>query len=360
MPDTALPDHLAVTRDTFGTTPEGESVDRYVLTNRRGMRVAIVTHGARIQAIEVPDKNGHAGDVVLGFDRLDDYLEAGTSYHGATIGRYGNRISGGRFELDGRSHQLSTNEGDNTLHGGERGFDRHVWAATPIDEPDAVGVELTHFSPDGDMGFPGNLAVTLRYTLDNANNLRLHYSAIADADTVINLTNHAFFNLAGAGAGSIGDQIAMIHANHVTAVDGALIPTGELTPVADGPMDFNRPKPFGADIDDASLADIGGYDHNWVLASAGNLDRLAVRVIDPASGRALEMYTTEPGVQIYTSNGMDGSLKGKNGIAYDRHGAFTLETQHFPDAPNQPEFPDTTLRAGEKYTQTTVYRFTPG
>lgn len=359
MPN-ALPDRLAVTRDEFGTTRDGERVDRYQLTNRCGMRVAILTHGARIQAIEVPDKNGRLADVVLGFDRVDDYLEPGRSYFGATIGRYGNRIAGASFELAGQRHQLSANEGKNTLHGGERGFDRHLWSATPLDDGDTVGVELTLFSPDGDMGFPGNLAVTLRYTLDNANNLRLHYSAVADADTVINLTNHAFFNLAGAGSGSIHDQLAMIHANHVTAVDGALIPTGELTPVADGALDFTHPKPFGRDIGDRSLAGIGGYDHNWILASAGDLNRLAVRILDPVSGRSLEMYSTEPGVQVYTSNGLDGSMTGKSGATYDRYGAFTLEAQHFPDAPNQRDFPGTTLAAGEKYTQTTVYRFSPG
>ncbi len=359
MPD-ALPDRLAVTRDEFGTTPDGERVDRYQLTNRCGMRVAILTHGARIQSVEVPDKNGRLADVVLGFDRVDDYLEPGPSYFGATIGRYGNRIAGGSFDLAGRHHRLSTNEGENTLHGGERGFDRQVWAATPLDEGDTVGVELTLFSPDGDMGFPGNLAVTLRYTLDNANNLRLHYSAVTDADTVINLTNHAFFNLAGAGSGSIRDQLAMIHANHVTAVDDALIPTGELTPVAGGALDFTQPKPFGRDMGDPSLADIGGYDHNWILASAGDPNRLAVRILDPASGRSLEMYSTEPGVQVYTSNGLDGSMTGKRGATYDQYAAFTLEAQHFPDGPNQPDFPGTTLAAGEKYTQTTVYRFSPG
>lgn len=359
MPD-ALPDQLTVACDEFGTTPDGERVDRYLLTNRCGMRVAILTHGARIQALEVPDKNGRLADIVLGFDRIDDYLEPGHSYFGATIGRYANRIAGGTFELGGQRHQLSTNEGDNTLHGGERGFDRRVWTAAPIDEGDTVGVELTLFSRDGEMGFPGNLAVTLRYTLDNANNLRLHYSAVADADTVLNLTNHAFFNLAGAGHGNVHDQIAMIHANHVTAVDAALIPTGELMPVANSALDFTRPKAFGHDIADRALAGIGGYDHNWVLASAGDLDRLAVRVIDPASGRSLEMYSTEPGVQVYTSNGLDGSMTGKQGATYDRYGAFTLEAQHFPDGPNQPEFPGTTLTAGEKYTQTTVYRFSPG
>lgn len=356
----ALPNRLAVTQEEFGTTPEGERVDCYQLTNRCGMRVAIVTHGARIQAIEVPDKNGHIADVALGFDRIDDYLEPGDSYFGATIGRYGNRIAGAVFELAGRYHHLSANEGENTLHGGARGFDRHVWAATPIDEGDTVGVELTLFSPDGDMGFPGNLAVTLRYTLDNANNLRLHYSAVSDADTVVNLTNHAYFNLAGAGSGTIADHLAMIHANHVTAVDEALIPTGELTPVAETALDFTQPKPFGQDIADRTLADIGGYDHNWVLASAGDLSRLAVRVVDPTSGRSLEMYSTEPGVQVYTSNGLDGSMTGKHGATYAQHGAFTLEAQHFPDAPNHPEFAGTTLAAGEKYTQTTVYRFSPG
>lgn len=355
-----LPNCLAVKRETFGATPEGRRVDRYHLTNGRGMRVAIVTHGARIQAIEVPDGSGRVADVVLGFDRLEAYLMPGTSHFGATIGRYANRIAGAAFELGGRVYRLSANEGANTLHGGERGFDRHVWSASPIDAGDVVGVELALFSPDGDMGFPGNLAVTLRYTLDNANNLRLHYSAIADADTVVNLTNHAYFNLAGAGSGPITEHWAMLHADHVTAIDDAMIPTGELAPVADTALDFTRPKPIGRAIEDRALAGISGYDHNWVLASAGDPDRLAARVLDPASGRMLELYTTEPGVQFFTRNDLDGSTIGKAGARYNRHDAFTLEAQHFPDSPNQPDFPATTLAAGEKYTQTTIYRFSPG
>lgn len=352
--------HLAVTREVFGSTPEGRRVDRYRLTNRRGMGVSILTHGARIQALQVPDKNDCVADVVLGFDQLDDYLSPAHSHFGATIGRFANRIAGAGFELNGQRYRLPANEGDNTLHGGDRGFDRQVWSATPIDEGDLVGVELALFSPDGDMGFPGNLAVTLRYTLDNANNLRLHYSAIADADTVLNLTHHGYFNLAGAGSGPVTDHLAMIQAERVTETDAAMIPTGRFTPVAGTALDFIRPKPIGRDIDDPALAGIGGYDHNWVLDSAGDPSRLAARVIDPASGRALDVYTTEPGLQLYTSNGLDGSTIGKDGARYDRHDAFTLETQHFPDSPHQPDFPSTVLAAGEKYSQTTRYRFAPG
>ncbi|WP_423821112.1 aldose epimerase family protein [Salinisphaera sp. SPP-AMP-43] len=351
---------LSVGCHVFGHTTDGERVDRYRLTNRRGMVVDILTYGARIHAVQVPDKNGRVDDVALGFERVADYETAGQSYFGATIGRYGNRIGGGTFELDSQTHRLSTNEGPNTLHGGQRGFDRHNWAACPIETSHEVGVELTHVSPDGDMGFPGTLAVTLRYTLDEANNLRLHYSAIADADTVVNLTNHVFFNLAGAGSGSIHDQIAFINADRITAVDKALLPTGEQTQVAGSALDFTHPKAIGADIEAESLAELGGYDHNWILNTEGDLSKLAVRVIDPASGRSLEMYSTEPGVQFFTSNGLDGSVSGKDGQAYDRHAAFTLEAQHAPDSPNQPGFPSTRLAAGEKYTQTTVYRFSPG
>lgn len=351
---------LSVGCHAFGRTADGERVDRYRLTNGQGMIVDILTYGARIHALQVPDKNGRLDDVVLGFERVADYEATGQSYFGATIGRYGNRIGGGTFELDGQTHRLSTNEGPNTLHGGERGFDRQLWAAAPIETPHEVGVELTHVAPDGDMGFPGTLAVTLRYTLDEANNLRLHYSAIADADTVVNLTNHAFFNLAGAGSGSIREHVAFIHADRFTAVDDALLPTGEEPTVAGSALDFTTPKSIGADIEAEALAELGGYDHNWVLNTAGDPSRLAVRVIEPSSGRSLEMYSTEPGVQFFTSNGFDGSLIGKDGRAYDRHAAFTLEAQHHPDSPNQPGFPSTRLAAGKKYTQTTVYRFSPG
>ncbi|WP_224417787.1 MULTISPECIES: aldose epimerase family protein [unclassified Modicisalibacter] len=356
---------LAVTQSRFGKTPQGQAVERYHLTNRNGMSVDIITYGARVQAIELPDKNGKVADIALGFDDVQGYIDHADTYFGATIGRYGNRIAGGQFRLDGETYHLPQNDGPNTLHGGTQGFDKAVWAASPIETDRAVGVELTHVSPDGDMGFPGELAVTLRYTLDNDNDLRIHYSAVADQDTVINLTNHTYFNLAGAGNGTILDQVAMINADRFTPVDETLIPTGELADVAGTPMDFRTPTAIGKNIHadnqqlDYAEPKQGGYDFNWVLDTRGNLDDLAVRVSDPQSGRTVEMYTTEPGVQFYTSNFLTGSFTGKGGKTYDHWGGFTLEAQHYPDTPNQPDFPSTTLEAGDKYSQTTVYKFLP-
>lgn len=360
-----LPKALSVTQSVFGKTPQGQQVERYHLTNRNGMSVDIITFGARVQAIELPDKNGKVADIALGFDDVQGYIDHADTYFGATIGRYGNRIAGGQFSLDGKSYQLPQNDGSNTLHGGTEGFDEKLWAASPIESDQAVGVELTHVSPDGDMGFPGELAVTVRYTLDNDNDLRIHYSAVADQDTVINLTNHTYFNLAGAGNGTILDQVAMINADRFTPVDETLIPTGKRADVADTPMDFRTPTAIGKNIRadnqqlDYAEPKQGGYDFNWVLNTQGNVNDLAVRVSDPQSGRTVEMYTTEPGVQFYTSNFLDGSFTGKGGATYAHWGGFTLEAQHYPDSPNQPDFPSTLLEAGEKYSQTTVYKFLP-
>ncbi|XRG81816.1 aldose epimerase family protein [Salinisphaera sp. SPP-AMP-43] len=359
------PDHLAVTQSDFGQTPDGEKVQRYHMTNANGMSVDVITFGGRIQSIELPDKNGKSTDIALGFDNVKDYIDHSSVYFGATIGRYGNRIAGGQFKLNGQTYNLPKNNGPNTLHGGTKGFDQKVWAAAPIDTGDRVGVELTHFSPDGTMGFPGNLAVTVRYTLDNDNDLRIHYSAVSDQDTVINLTNHVYFNLAGAGSGTVLDQVAMINGDRFTPIDKTLIPTGQLKPVSGTPLDFTTPTPIGKHIhaDNPQLKyaepDKGGYDFNWVLNTQGNLDDLAVRVSDPQSGRTVEMYTTEPGVQFYTSNFLDGSFKGAHGHKLGHWGGFTLEAQHYPDSPNQPDFPTTELKAGQKYTQTTVYKFLP-
>ncbi|RJS93020.1 aldose epimerase family protein [Salinisphaera sp. Q1T1-3] len=362
--DNAAP-HLAVSESDFDKTPNGQQIARYHLTNRNGMAVDIITFGARIQSITVPDENGKQADVALGFDNVKDYIDNQSVYFGAIIGRYGNRIAGGTFKLDGKTYNLPKNNGPNTLHGGTQGFDQKVWAASPIDTGNAVGVELTHFSPDGTMGFPGNLAVTVRYTLDNNNDLRIRYSAVSDKDTVINLTNHVYFNLAGAGSGDVLDQVAMINADQFTPIDKTLIPTGKLKPVKGTPLDFITPTPIGKNIhaDNQQLKYAepkqGGYDFNWVLNTKGNIDDLAARVTDPKSGRTVEMYTDQPGVQFYTSNFLDGSLKGAHGNTLGHWGGFTLEAQHYPDSPNQPDFPSTTLKAGEKYTQTTVYRFLP-
>ena len=355
---------LGVSQSGFGKAPDGQAVDKYTLTNRNGMAVDIITFGARLQALMAPDKDGKTADVVIGFDNVQGYVD-NKGYFGATIGRYANRIAGGRFELDGKSYQIPKNNNGNSLHGGTVGFDSKVWAAAPFDDGNDVGVELTYFSRDGEMGFPGDLAVTVRYSLDNTNDLRIHYSAVSDADTVINLTNHAYFNLAGAGNGDVLGQLVMINALQTTPINANLIPTGKLAEVQGTPLDFTTPTAIGAHIhaDDQQLhyaePKEGGYDFNWVLAAKGDLDKLAVRAQDPASGRMVEMYTSEPGVQFYTSNFLTGEVKGKEGKTYPHWGAFTLEAQHYPDSPNQPSFPTTTLKAGQKYTQTTIYRFLP-
>jgi len=355
---------LRVTKEIFGKMPDGAPVAKYVLTNIHEVRVGILTYGGIIQSVVVPDKNGKLQDVALGFDNLDQYIKE-SPYFGAIIGRYGNRIAKGQFKLEGKQYQVPTNDGPNALHGGSKGFDKEVWAASPIEGSNWVGVELVYLSPDGQMGFPGGLEVTVRYTLDNDNELAIHYSAVTDGDTIVNLTNHTYFNLAGAGNGNVLDQVAMINANEFTPVDNTLIPTGEIREVKGTPLDFTKPIAIGAKIH--SKNDLlknaepkqGGYDFNWILNNPGDRNALAARVTDPESGRTVEMYTTEPAVQFYTGNFLDGTLKGKNGLTYEHWGAFTLEAQHYPDSPNHINFPSTELRPGEKYTQTTIYKFLP-
>jgi aldose 1-epimerase len=354
---------LSVTESPFGTMPDGQKVEMYHLKNAGGMEVNIITYGGAVQSIMVPDKNGKMADVALGFDNLDGYLHTDT-YFGALIGRYANRIAKGEFTLNGKTYHLPVNNGPNSLHGGTKGFDKQVWAASKIETPNTVGVELTLFSPDGRMGYPGDLAVTARYTLDNNNDLRIHYSAVTDKPTVINLTNHTYFNLAGAGNGTVLDQVAMINAKQITPIDDTLIPTGKMMDVAGTPLGFTTPTPIGANIyaDNQQLKYAepkqGGYDFNYVLNNPGDLDALAASVTDPQSGRTIEMYTNEPGVQFYTSNFLN-DVRGKDGKTYQHWGAFTLEAQHFPDSPNQPSFPSTELKPGEKYSQTTIYKFLP-
>lgn len=355
---------LRVTKEIFGKMPDGAPVAKYVLTNIHEVRVGILTYGGIIQSIVVPDKNGNLQDVALGFDNLDQYIKE-NPYFGAIIGRYGNRIAKGQFKLDGKQYQVPTNDGPNALHGGPKGFDKEVWAASPIEGSNWVGVELTYLSPDGQMGFPGGLEVTVRYTLDNDNELAIHYSAVTDRDTIVNLTNHTYFNLAGAGNGNVFDQVAMINANEFTPVDNTLIPTGEIREVRGTPLDFTKPIAIGTKIhsENELLKNAepkqGGYDFNWILNNPGDRNSLAARVTDPESGRTVEIYTTEPAVQFYTGNFLDGTLKGKNGLTYEHWGAFTLEAQHYPDSPNHINFPSTELRPGEKYTQTTIYKFLP-
>jgi aldose 1-epimerase len=361
--DNERPQALSVTETPFGTMPDGQKVEMYHLKNAGGMEVNIITYGGAVQSIKVPDKDGKIDDVALGFDNLDDYLHTDT-YFGALIGRYANRIAKGEFTLNGKTYHLPINNGPNTLHGGPKGFNTKVWAASPIKEPNDVGVELTLWSPNGQEGFPGDLAVTVRYTLDDNNDLRIHYSAECDQPTVINLTNHTYFNLAGTGNGTILDQVAMINAKQITPIDSTLIPTGKMMDVAGTPLGFTTPHPIGehihADNQQLKYAEPkeGGYDFNYVLNNPGDLDALAARVTDPQSGRTIEMYTNEPGVQFYTANFLH-DVHGKDGKTYHHWGTFTLEAQHFPNSPNEPSFPSTELKPGQKYSQTTIYKFLP-
>lgn len=347
---------------SFATLDDGTPVERYVLRNSHGMQASILTYGATLQSLLVPDNKGNLADVVLGFDDLKGYQAHGDVYFGATIGRFGNRLAKGQFSLDGKQYQVPVNDGPNALHGGPKGFDKHVWKAKQTDEKGWVGVTLTYRSVDGEMGFPGNLNVEVQYSLNDQNELRVRYKATTDRSTVLNLTNHSYFNLAGAGEGDILNQVATLHAATYTPIDQTLIPTGELAPVAGTPMDFTTPTAFGKHIrDDHEQLKFAepkqrGFDFNWVLDSAGDLSKLAAEVLDPASGRRLRLYTTEPGVQLYTGNFLTG-FTGKGGKTYPHWGAFTLETQHYPDAPNQPDFPSTRLDPGKTYTQTTLFSF---
>jgi aldose 1-epimerase len=353
---------LSSEQKAFGKTNDGTPVEQYILRNSHGLQATVITYGGILQSLKVPDKNGKLDDVVLGFDDVQGY-QSGTAFFGATIGRFGNRLANGAFELDGKRFQVPLNDGSNSLHGGAQGFDKRVWKAEPSKGKDSVGVTLTYLSSDGEMGFPGNLKTEVTYSLTENNELRIDYKASTDKPTVLNLTNHSYFNLAGAGNGDVLKQLATLHAAHYTPVTGKLIPTGELAPVAGTPMDFTQPTAIGqhikADHPQLKFAEPkqGGFDFNWVLDAKGDLGKLAADVSDPQSGRRLQLYTTEPGVQFYTSNVLDGSVKGKAGKIYPHWGAFTLETQHYPDSPNQPSFPSTRLDPGKTYAQTTVFRF---
>ena len=354
---------LASEHKPFGKTNDGTAVEQYILRNSHGMQATVITYGGVLQSLKVPDKHGKVEDVVLGFDDVQGY-QSGTAFFGATIGRFGNRLAGGAFELDGKRYQVPLNDGPNSLHGGAQGFDKHVWKATPVKAKDSVGVTLTYLSKDGEMGFPGNLKTEVTYSLNDNNELHIDYKATTDKPTVLNLTNHSYFNLAGAGNGDILKQVATLHASHYTPVNATLIPTGELAPVKGTPMDFLKPTPIGQHIKEdhpqLKFAEPkqGGFDFNWALDNKGDVKQLAAEVHDPESGRRLQLFTTEPGVQFYTSNFLDGSVKGKAGKTYQHWSGFTLETQHFPDAPNQPTIASTRLNPGQTYTQNTVFKFT--
>jgi aldose 1-epimerase len=343
-----------VTHMDWGKTAAGQPVELYTLSGP-DLKVQITTYGARIVSIDAPDRNGKMADVVLGYDSIAQYEADKTTYFGAIVGRYGNRIAHGAFPIDGIEYHIPLNNGPNALHGGTVGFDQKVWTAHPI--PD--GVEMTLVSPDGDMGFPGTLTAHVRYTL-HEHALHIDYSATTTKPTVLNLTNHSYFNLAGNGKGTILDEVLTLDADRYTPVDAGLIPTGQLASVAGTPFDFRKPTPIGARINDNNqqLKIAGGYDHNFVLnAKSGDGLHLAAHVFDPGSGRTLTVTTTEPGVQFYSGNFLNGKLTGKFGVAYPKNAALALETQHFPDSPNHPDFPSTLLRPGQTMHSTTVFTF---
>ncbi|MBN1417268.1 MAG: galactose mutarotase [Planctomycetes bacterium] len=349
---------MKIEKQAFGKTPDGQAADLYTLTNANGVRMRVTNYGGIIVSLEVPDRAGKPDDVVLGYDKLEDYIKA-SPYFGAIVGRYGNRIAKGKFTLDGVEYTLVTNNGENHLHGGTKGFDKVLWAAKEVKQPDAVGLELTYTSKDREEGYPGNLSAKVVYLLTNENQLKVDYTATTDKATVLNLTQHTYFNLAGAGTRDILDHVVMIDADRFTPVDEGLIPTGELRPVKGTPFDFTTPTAIGARIgeDDEQLKLGGGYDHNFVLNGTPGELRLAARVEEPTTGRILEVSTTEPGVQFYVGNFLDGSNIGKGGRAYKHRYGFCLETQHFPDSPNKPEFPTVVLKPGETYRHTTVFAF---
>ena len=352
----------SISQAPFGGIPDGPPVTIYTLRNDKGMEVRILTYGGIVQSLKVPDKNGKFDDVVLGYDNLGGYL-TNSPYFGALIGRYGNRIGGGKFTLEGKTYKLAANNGPNSLHGGIKGFDKVVWQAKSWLTPDGPALELTYVSQDGEEGFPGNLKVTAIYTLTDNNELHLSFTATTDQPTLCNLTQHSYFNLRGQGNGDILGHEVCINSDKITPVDKDLITTGEYAPVDGTPFDFRKPTAIGARIgarinDPNQQLQFGtGYDHNWVINKPLGKLGLQARVFEPATGRVLEVWSTEPGVQFYTGNFLDGSITGKDGKVYSRRNGFCLEPQHYPDSPNKPMFPTTELKPGETYQNTIVYRF---
>jgi aldose 1-epimerase len=347
---------LTIRKEKFGTTPEGEQVDVYTFANGN-VSISMLTWGATIQRIDTPDRRGRTENINLGFDNLPDYPKL-SPYFGATIGRYGNRIAKGKFTLDGTTYQLPINNGPNSLHGGTLGFDKKVWKATVVKTDRSVGVVFKYVSADGEMGYPGTLTSTVTYTLDKRDNLRIDYHATVDGKaTVLNLTNHAYFNLQGEGSSSVDDHFLWLNAKKYTPVDETLIPTGEIAAVAGTPFDFTEPHQIGERNrhDHPQLVIGRGYDHNFVLNGSGM--RLAAKAWDPDSGRSLTVHTDQPGVQLYCGNFLDGTFGGINNRAYRQGDAFCLETQHYPDSPNQPNFPSTVLRPGQTFRSTTIFGF---
>ncbi|HUS05255.1 MAG TPA: aldose epimerase family protein [Bryobacteraceae bacterium] len=347
-------------KKTFGAMTDGAYVDLYALANSKGMTASILTYGGIVQSLRVPDRKGSVADVVLGFDDVNGYLKD-PPYFGALVGRYANRIAKAKFTLNGTEYKLAVNDGENSLHGGRKGFDKVLWRAQDVStQSGAPSLELTYISKEGEEGYPGNLTAVVTYTLTNDNELRIDYQATTDKPTVLNLPNHSYFNLSGEGSGDILGHEVRIDADRYTPVGSGLIPTGELAVVSGTPFDFRKPVAIGARINqDHPQVKLGkGYDHNFVLNHSGDARTLAARVHDPKSGRVMEVLTTQPGLQLYTGNFLDGTIRGKAGHVYGHRHAFCMETQHFPDSPNQPAFPSVVLAPGEEYRNSTVYRFT--
>ena len=346
---------MSIEKTSFGKTTDGTEIELYTCKNAGGLVLKIMTYGATVVSMETPDKRGVVKNIQLGFPKLEGYLQR-HPYFGSTVGRYANRIAGGKFSLEGKEYKLATNNGPNHLHGGIKGFDAVVWKAEEVKRSDAVGVKFSYTSRDGEEGYPGTLKVTATYTLTNANEMRIDYTATTDKPTVLNLTNHCYWNLGGAGSGQILDHELTIAADKYLPIDATSIPTGELADVKGTAMDFTAPHKIGQRIAELKKPphETKGYDHCYVLRGQDGKLSLAAKALDPASGRTMEIYTTEPGVQLYCGNFLDGS-EGSGG--YEQHDAFCLETQHFPDSPNQPKFPSTVLRPGETFKSTTVHRF---
>ncbi len=343
----------------FGKTPDGQQAYLYTLRNSAGMEVTITNYGGTITSVRVPDRNGKYDDVVLGFDSVEGYTQPlNTAYFGALIGRYGNRIAKGTFTLDGKQYHIPVNDGPNSLHGGKTGFNKRIWDVKDVSTASEPALELHYLSPDGEQGFPGNLDVTVRYSLDAKNGLRIDYSAKTDKDTVLNLTNHSYFNLEGAGSETVLNHKLMLAAAKYTPIDSTLIPTGAIVPVSGTPLDFTHSTAVGERInaDNEQLKLAKGYDQNFVLDYSGDLSKAGARVEEPKSGRVMEVFTTQPGIQFYSGNFLDGKMKGIGGT-YRHRSALCLETQHFPDSPNKPQFPSTVLHPGEQFKSTTIYRF---
>jgi aldose 1-epimerase len=350
--------HPPITKADFGKTPDGQTVEIYTLKNARGAEARIMTYGGIVQSLTMPDRNGKMADVVLGYDSLQGYIDK-TPYFGALIGRYGNRIGGAQFTLEGKTYKLAANNGPNSLHGGLVGFDKVVWTAHPMDTSHGPALILTYLSKDGEEGFPGNLQVTAVYTLTDENALQVEFKAVTDKPTICNLTHHSYFNLAGQGNGDILGHILQINGSQTTPVDSVLVPTGEFADVTGTPFDFRKPTPIGARINDPDkVLQYGpGYDHNWVINKPLGQFGLQAKVVEPVSGRVMEVWSDEPGVQFYAGNFLDGSIVGKGGVSYQKRTGFCLEPQHYPDSPNKSGFPSVVLLPGQTFHNMIVYKF---